>query len=104
MLETSGPEPGDIADEVDLADEASWYRQVQDQPEDGHADSACSWALPGDEGSVGESLEHEPKKSVTQTSLPMLPAVRFQGTGSVDPQINAWQVDALLFECQEEKT
>ena len=33
---------------------------------------------------------------MSDVSLPLLPAVRFQGPGSVEPQINAWQVDALL--------
>ena len=103
LLEESGREPEDFADEAASADEVSWYRQVQDQPEAGHAESACSWALPGDEDSALEALVGKLQRQESRPPFPLLPAVRFQGPGSVDPQINAWQVDALLFDVKRRR-
>ena len=59
--------------------------------------------LPEGEGSACQFSEAAPRQSVSDLSLPLLPAVRFQGPGSVDPQINAWQVDALLFDVKRRR-
>ena len=103
LLEESGREPQVIDGEAALADEVSWYRQVQDQPEEGPAESACSWALPGDEDSALDALVGKLQRQESRSPLPLLPAVRFQGPGSVDPQVNAWQVDALLFDVKRRR-
>ena len=62
LLEAPGREPDDLAE--DFGDEVSWYRQVQDKPEDGHADSACSWALPEGDSSACDSFVDAPKQSI----------------------------------------
>ncbi|OLP82170.1 hypothetical protein AK812_SmicGene37215 [Symbiodinium microadriaticum] len=48
-------------------------------------------------------MQYQWRQSVSDVSLPLLPAVRFQGPGSVEPQINAWQVDALLFDIKRRR-
>ncbi|CAE7578571.1 unnamed protein product [Symbiodinium sp. CCMP2592] len=89
-----------------LDEEANWYQSVadlSDEPE--HL-----WtAEPSD---LGEGLDTELPVPAEQPCevclptlepLPMLSPVRFQGPGSADPQLNAWQVDAVLFDVKRRR-
>lgn len=105
----AGPASGSDG-EAGFEDEASWYRPVQ------HLDDN----LPGEGsriGSVGSGATLEadwvqvsshPEGShlrppISAEPLPLLPAIRFQGPGSADPHINAWQVEALLLDVKRRR-
>ncbi|CAE7327593.1 unnamed protein product, partial [Symbiodinium sp. CCMP2592] len=104
LRDSSELEPENRFDFLD--EEVNWYQSVadlSDEPE--HL-----WAAePSDLGDGPDNELPVPADRPCDVSLPtleplpMLSPVRFQGPGSADPQQNAWQVDAVLFDVKRRR-